>query len=80
VSEGTAPNGTPTASTMADRFMPCLPRSSGEPPAISPPPGALVRQPSTLTSRRSRPISPRQHQDPRGAGRPWPDRSDRSAR
>src|SRR5512135_1212820 len=40
---------------MLERFMPCLPRSTGLRPAHSPPPGALVMQPSTMIFSRARP-------------------------
>jgi hypothetical protein len=40
---------------MLERFMPCLPRSTGLRPAHSPPPGALPMQPSTMISSRTRP-------------------------
>ena len=48
--------GTPAPSHSWDRFMPPLPRSTGLRPAHCPPQGALVVQPSTARSARSRPI------------------------
>jgi hypothetical protein len=42
--------GMPPPSTSSERFMPCLRRSTGDGPATSPPPGALVMQPSTAMS------------------------------
>src|SRR5512142_1586140 len=49
------PGGMPYPSVLLDRFMPCLPRSTGLRPAHSPPPGALVRHPSIARSCRTRP-------------------------
>src|SRR4051812_22773340 len=46
----------PAPSVTTERLSPCLPRSTGERPAASPPPGALVMQPSTARSSRSSPI------------------------
>lgn len=51
----TQPRGIPARSTIGARLVPCLPRSTGDLPAASPPQGALTRQPSTLRSDRSRP-------------------------
>ncbi|RBY80894.1 hypothetical protein DQ238_07590 [Geodermatophilus sp. TF02-6] len=48
--------GTPAPSHNWDRFRPPLPRSTGLRPAHCPPQGALVVQPSTARSARSRPI------------------------
>src|SRR3954452_15305003 len=45
----TQPIGIPAASTSRERLVPCLPRSTGDPPAASPPHGALTMQPSTVT-------------------------------
>lgn len=52
----TRPIGTPRASVATERFRPCLPRSTGERPALSPPQGALVMHPSTDSSWSWRPI------------------------
>jgi len=49
-------SGSPAPSVATDRFMPCLPRSTGLRPATSPPQGALVMHPSTARSSRSSPI------------------------
>lgn len=46
----TMPSGMPQASEATERFSPCLPRSTGDRPAFSPPDGALVMQPSTEIS------------------------------
>lgn len=43
----TVPSGIPAPSTSSDRFVTCLPRSTGDRPAASPPHGALVMHPST---------------------------------
>ena len=40
------PTGMPCPSTMTERLVPCLPRSTGEGPAAWPPQGALTMQPS----------------------------------
>src|SRR3954453_19869949 len=42
-------SGMPCPSVATERFMPCLPRSTGERPATSPPHGALVMAPSTAS-------------------------------
>src|ERR1700759_2650430 len=42
----TRPSGMPFPSTMSDRFMPSLPRSTGLLPAHSPPPGGLGDAPA----------------------------------
>jgi hypothetical protein len=42
---------------MPERFRPCLPRSTGERPATSPPSGALVMAPSTAVWSRTRPTT-----------------------
>src|SRR3954454_13253456 len=51
----TQPIGIPVASTSRERLVPCLPRSTGDLPAASPPQGALTMQPSTVISPRSSP-------------------------
>ncbi len=53
----TSPVGIPTASVIIDRFVPCLPRSVGFFPVISPPNGDFVMAASTLCKRQSRPTS-----------------------
>ena len=49
------PAGCQSPSTISDRFLPCLPRSTGDGPATSPSPGALVMHPSTAICSRIRP-------------------------
>ncbi len=49
------PRGMPSPSTIVERLRPCLPRSTGLPPAFSPSHGALVMQQSTATSESCRP-------------------------
>src|SRR5512144_3218671 len=41
----TQPSGIPEPSVSSDRFVPCLPRSTGDFPATSPPQGALTMHP-----------------------------------
>ena len=50
----TRPSGTPSASVAVKRFSPCLRRSTGDGPALSPPQGTLVMHPSTDTPSSSR--------------------------
>jgi hypothetical protein len=53
---GDHPSGIPALSMAIERFVPCLARSTGLGPAISPAHGALGMQPSTLMSSSCNPM------------------------
>ena len=60
----TVPTGMPCASVTVERFSPCLRRSAGLGPAVWPPQGALVMQPSTAKCSNSKPTAGHRRQEP----------------